>query len=78
MMAILADTNIPFEIVYANIGSGWSSMCDAFQAPVDGVYQFYASMRSEASGSYAYHTRVVSLYGSSGSDMEWRCHLGDH
>ena len=43
------DTIIPFGLIFSNAGGGWSSSINAFQAPVDGVYQFSASIRS-ASG----------------------------
>ena len=67
------DTNIPYEIIYTNVGDGWDSVLSAFQAPVTGLYQFSASMRSN-SDYYAYchivhssqtaQTKVASMFGN--------------
>ena len=40
------DTNIPYEVIYTNVGGGWNSTTNAFYVSVVGVYMFTASMVS--------------------------------
>ncbi len=70
---VTEDMNIPFEITYTNIGGGWSSVGNAFMAPVSGVYEFTASFRSQGSVDNAWghivhshdagQTRLASIFG---------------
>ena len=48
---VAVDTNIPFEVIYTNVGGGWSSATNAFHASVAGVYMFTASIVSHASSN---------------------------
>ncbi len=65
------DSNIPMEITYTNIGGGWNSVANVFQAPVAGTYHFTASMHvtgSQLALCYIVHsttvdqTKVAALY----------------
>ncbi len=47
------STVIPFEIVNTNVGGGWSSDTNVFEAPVDGLYQVTASVVSNTTEIYA-------------------------
>jgi len=42
------DTNIPYEIIFTNVGGGWNSTTNSFHASVSGVYMFTASMGSHS------------------------------
>ena len=48
------DTNIPYDITYTNIGGGWNTEDNVFQALVPGVYQFTASMFASVITSSTY------------------------
>lgn len=43
-------TSIPFPVEEINVGGGWKSNINAFQAPVAGYYLFFASAASNYSG----------------------------
>ena len=67
------DVNIPYEIVYTDVGDGWDPLLDAFHAPVAGVYQFIASSYGDSNSNTYCHivhstqttqTKVASLYGN--------------
>lgn len=45
---VTVDTKIPFPIENVNVGGGWKSHIDAFQAPFAGYYFFSESILSRA------------------------------
>ena len=77
---VTIDTNISFEIILVNIGSGWFPATNSFLAPVAGVYLFSASMvKTGSSGTVCHivHTaegpqesRVVSMRGYTGTSLD--------
>ncbi len=49
------NSNVPYEVVYINVGNGWNPTANVFQAFVAGVYQFSASMRSNGNSMAKCH-----------------------
>lgn len=54
---VTVPTNIPFPVENVNIGGGWMSHIDAFQAPASGHYFFFTSARSDTNSKP--HIRIV-------------------
>ena len=48
------DTNIPYEVIYTNVGGGWNSTTNAFHVSVAGVYMFTATMVSHTDTNDTY------------------------
>jgi hypothetical protein len=57
------DTNIPFEVVYVNIGGGWSPTGNAFMANVAGFYEFTASIVCAGNSDAHVYGHIVHSYG---------------
>ena len=59
------DTNIPYEVIYTNVGGGWSSTTNAFHVSVAGVYMFTATLVShtDTNDTYVYGKMIHSFDG---------------
>ena len=47
-------SNIPYEVIYTNVGGGWNFTTNAFHVSVAGLYMFTASMVSHTDTNDTY------------------------
>jgi hypothetical protein len=60
---LIQKFKIPFEVVYVNIGGGWSPTGNAFTATVGGFYEFTASIVCAGSSEAFVYGHIVHSYG---------------